>query len=69
MSIRAITSPIRVPLALSGGHVEVFANGGAAAIPVALLVPPEDQTVEILSQGGKIIVERLTVHRLNPGWR
>jgi fructan beta-fructosidase len=51
------------------GSIEVFGNGGAAALSVGMALPEEEFGIKVFARGGKGVVREATVHRLKSVWR
>lgn len=59
---------LRLRVLVDRGSVEVFANGGRAAVSVGALTVDRKNELATAARGGAVRVKSLTVHELKPAW-
>jgi fructan beta-fructosidase len=75
LSCRKVVAPLepidgrfRLRVLVDRGSIEIFGNDGRAAISVAAMPRPTDQSVELSTNGGDLILYSLEVRRLASAW-
>ena len=60
---------IRLRLLVDRTSIEIFANDGTIYMPVGVIPPDEDRSLEVFSKGGDTAVNLLEVYELRSAWR
>ncbi|MCX6560149.1 MAG: VOC family protein [Candidatus Aminicenantes bacterium] len=59
---------IRLRILVDRASIEIFANDGSLSMPIGLLVPEKERSLELSAQGGTAVVEVLTIHEVRSIW-
>ena len=49
--------------------LEIFADGGAVYMPMAVIFPADNRRVSIAARGGEARIDALTIHELKSAWQ
>jgi fructan beta-fructosidase len=60
---------VRLRILLDRTSIEVYANGGRIYMPVGVIHPDDNRSIEVLSTGGATKVNLLEVWELKPAWQ
>ncbi len=59
---------IRLELLVDRTSIEIFANDGQVYMPMGVIHPEDNKSVQVLVEGGPVKVESLDVHLLKSAW-
>ena len=60
---------IRLEILVDRTSVEIFGNSGRVYMPIGVILPEENKTLEIFSKAGKTGLDLLEVYELRSAWR
>ncbi|MBE0536965.1 MAG: glycoside hydrolase family 32 protein [Phycisphaerae bacterium] len=67
--LRAVNGKIRLELLVDRNSIEIFANDGRIYMPMGIVLPEENKTIELLTMGDDTLVRSLAVYELNSAWK
>ena len=59
---------IRLRVLVDRASVDIFGNDGLLYMPVGVIVPQENRSVEVYAKGGTAQINSLEVHELKSAW-
>jgi sucrose-6-phosphate hydrolase SacC (GH32 family) len=68
-AIKLIDGRIDLELLVDRNSIEIFANGGRVYMPIGGILPEDDKSVKVYSEGGTTNLETLDVWELHSIWR
>ena len=69
MPLAPLDGLVRLRVLVDRGSIEVFGNGGRAALSAAALAPVEVRSFSLTAAGGPLPVESLELHELRSAWK
>ena len=68
-ALPAINGRIRLRVLVDRASVDIFGNAGRLYMPMGMIVPPENRSLEIQAKGGSARILALEVRELKSAWR
>jgi fructan beta-fructosidase len=68
-TLKPVAGKIQLQIFVDRTAVDIFANGGQLYMPMGIVVPPENRSLEITAKGGVAKIESLTVYELQSAWQ
>jgi sucrose-6-phosphate hydrolase SacC (GH32 family) len=68
-ALKPIDGRIDLELLVDRNSIEIFANGGSVYMPIGGILPENDKSVKLFSEGGTTKLETLDVWELHSIWR
>ncbi len=66
--LKPIEGKIRLRVLVDRTSVDIFGNGGHLYMPVGVIVPQENHSLEVYVKGGSAQIHALNVHELKSAW-
>jgi len=67
--LKPVDGKIDLELLVDRNSIEIFANSGRVYMPIGGILPEDDKSVKLFSEGGTTNLEKLDVWELNSIWR
>ncbi len=67
-AVEPVDGKIRLEILVDRTSIEIFAGDGRIYMPIGVILPVEDQTLEVFSTGGKTTLDSLEVYELHSAW-
>jgi sucrose-6-phosphate hydrolase SacC (GH32 family) len=67
-SLKPEGGKVRLEILVDRTSVEIFANRGRIYMPIGVIPPDDDRTLEVYSKGGSATLASLEVHELKSSW-
>jgi fructan beta-fructosidase len=67
--LKPISGKIRLRLLVDRTSIDIFGNDGRLYMPMGVIVPPDNHSLEIHAEGGSAGINLLEVDELNSAWR
>jgi len=68
-TLKPVNGKIDLELLVDRNSIEIFANGGRLYMPIGGILPEDDKSIKLFSEGGTTHVETLDVWELRSIWR
>ena len=59
---------IRIRILVDRASIEIFGNGGRLYMPIGLLVPENEKSLQLFVQGGSALIDALSIHEVESIW-
>jgi len=66
--LKSVNGKIRLRLMLDRTSIDIFGNDGRLYMPMGILLPEDNHSVEIYAKGGRAKIDSLEVHELKSSW-
>jgi sucrose-6-phosphate hydrolase SacC (GH32 family) len=66
--IKPVEGKIRLRLLVDRTSIDIFGNDGRLYMPMGVIVPSDNLSLEIYSKGGSAKINALEVHELKSAW-
>ncbi len=68
-ALEPVNGKIDLELLVDRNSIEIFANGGRLYMPIGGILPEDDKSIKLFSEGGTTDIETLDVWELRSIWR
>jgi len=68
-ALKPANGKIDLELLVDRNSIEIFANGGRVYMPIGGILPEDDKSVKLFSEGGTTQLEALEIYELHSTWR
>ena len=68
-TLKPVAGKIELQIFVDRTAVDIFGNHGQLYMPMGIVVPPDDHSLEITAKGGTAQIESLTVYELESTWK
>ncbi|MBI2926398.1 MAG: GH32 C-terminal domain-containing protein [Verrucomicrobia bacterium] len=68
-TLTPVGGKIRLRLLVDRTSIDIFGNDGRLYMPMGVILPPENRSLEIFARGGAAEIASLKVHELKSAWR
>jgi len=63
-----VDGKIRLRLMVDRTSIDIFGNDGRLYMPMGVIVPQDNLSLEVFAKGGSARITALEVHELKPAW-
>jgi sucrose-6-phosphate hydrolase SacC (GH32 family) len=67
--LKTVAGKIRLRLLVDRTSIDIFGNDGRLYMPMGVIVPPDNHSLEIFALGGSAHINMLEVHPLKSAWK
>ena len=68
-TLKPVAGKVKLRIFVDRTAVDIFGNDGELYMPMGIVVPPENQSLEISAKGGAAQIESLMVYELQSAWK
>ncbi len=68
-ALKPVDGKIELELLVDRNSIEIFANSGRVYMPIGGILPEDDKSTKLFSEGGMIQLEKIDIWELNSIWR
>lgn len=68
-SLKPVDGKIRLELLVDRTSIEIFANAGQIYMPIGVILPDDNKSLEVFSKGANTQINSLEVYQLRSAWR
>ena len=67
-ALKPVDGKIRLRLLVDRTSIDIFGNDGRLYMPMGVIVPPDNLSLEVYAKGGSAKINSLEVHELKSAW-
>ncbi|MCD6507690.1 GH32 C-terminal domain-containing protein [Candidatus Poribacteria bacterium] len=67
--LKPLGDKIRLEILVDRTSIEIFANDGRIYMPIGVIPPDEDRSLEIFALGGEVLVRSMEIYEMRSAWR